>query len=142
MSLHKKARADHEKFARRRMEHPDEAQDKALIRKELSNVKITPKRKKGGKVKGHKPVVRLDKRARGGHLAKKPGLTIVIEGGNDQAKEQMAAQHGMQVGAALGARKAAMAMQGGAPRAPMPPSGPMPTPNGPMRPGMARGGAC
>lgn len=137
MSLHQKARAKHEKFAKRRVErakggavHEDEAQDKKLIRKELKNVRITPK-KAGGKVKGKTPAERLDKRARGGAMkgkGKHAGTVIVVNTGGAEMAKQAGMKQGMQMGAALGAHAGA----GGPPPSPMPPRPPMaPLPGGP-----------
>lgn len=85
-------------------------------------------------------------RARGGGMKKgKAGVNITIKtgGGEDgQQKEQMAAQQGMRIGQALGARRAAQAMQGpppgggmgGPPPGAIPPGGPMAGPAGPRPP--------
>ena len=101
-------------------EHPDEAEDKALIKKELSHAKI--KVKHGGKIDGKKPHSRADKFARGGSAPRghHAGTKVNINLSNPAEKQQA-----MQAGMMLGKR---MAMAGPRPGAgaPMQARGPMP----------------
>lgn len=120
-----------------RKKHPDEKEDKALIKKELGKAKIKPA-KHGGKIDGGKPKVRADKYARGGSVPR--GHTkININMGASQADKKEAMQKGVQLGAQLAARKmggGGMRPGAGAPmqaRPPMP-AGPPPAPGG-MPPG-------
>ena len=100
---------------------------------------------RGGPVEGDAPRHNLGKKPRG----HKGDVNITVMNSDPAAKKD-AAMQGMRVGAALGARKAAMAMQHpmgpppgaappgamGMPPHPMPPPGMMPTaaPGGPPRP--------
>lgn len=116
--------------------HPDEAQDKKLIRKMVKPEDL--KRKHGGKVEGAAAEARPDKRARGGGLK---AITINVggSGGAQQAVQahQDGVKKGLAVGAQLGAKAVAskMGAMGGPPGAgpggPPPPPGPPPGPGGP-----------
>lgn len=117
-------------------------------------------RRRGGEVQGDEPEARLDHRARGGGIpkgGKKAAIAIHIHNGATPEEKagiaQQAQQKGMQIGAALGARKAAQQMQrppmpGGAPGAggppPQPgmggPPGAMPPPPGAAAAGLKKGG--
>lgn len=163
MSLHHKARKDHERFARRRAGgamKSDEAQDKKMIAKAVheheahdhpGKPKTKLRLKRGGNVKGKMPAERLDKRARGGRLKGKPSVTVVVNTGGTEMAKQMGMQEGAQLGAKAAAAKMAMAggpkppmMPPGGPQAnvvPPPPMGPRPMPNGPVPQGLKRGGA-
>ena len=163
MSLHHEARKDHERYARRRVGgamKDDEAQDKKMIAKAVheheandhpGKPKTKLRLKRGGNVKGKKPSMRLDKRARGGRMAHKhgkPSVAVVVNSGDTQMAHQMGMQQGAQLGAKAAAAKMAMAgrppMPPGGPAAnvaPPPPQGPRPMPNGPMPAGLKRGGA-
>lgn len=128
--------------------HPDEKQDKKLIKKELGKAKI--KLATGGKVDGEKSKSRPDKMSRGG--SKPSGHTRVnINVGAGESEKKAAMQQGMMLGAKLAAAK--MSGAGGMPRPGMgaPVQGrPMPSPGagapGGMPPGappppmQARGG--
>lgn len=165
MSLIHKVRREEQKHAERRcaggtmshggrvkrarggsVEHPDEAEDKKLIKKELRSAKIEPK-KRGGEVKGEEAHKRLDKRARGGatkghHAGVK--INIHAGGGGGNPQEAMAAhQAGMQQGAKMGAQAAIQRLAGpGGPKPPMAPPGPVgPPPSAPPPQAMPGGPA-
>ena len=169
MSMHTDVRKHHQSHAEDYVKrarggaakHPDEAEDKKLIRSELKDVEIKPKRKRrGGMVTGKKPVMRLDKRARGGAMPgkhKHGKVNIVVNAGGGEQAKQDGIKQGMQIGARLGARQAAQQMTHAAPppRPPMAPPGagamppgppgqgmpgPRPMPNGPMPAGLKDGG--
>lgn len=116
----------------RSKKHPDEAEDKKLIKHMVGKAKI--KVKQGGKVDGHKTKMRADKYARGGSVPK--GHTkININMGASQADKKEAMQKGVQLGAQLAASKMAGGARPGA-GAPMQARGPMPG-AAPMPPGAA-----
>lgn len=146
---------------RRKRESADEKSDKAMVAKgvhehESALHKGEPKTKlklrRGGGVHGRSAGHRLDRHARGGRSKGHKTVNVIVQSGNP-AKEQLAHQQGMQMGAALGARAAAAKMAGaaGAPRPPMapppgaggPPMGgppPVAPPGMAPRPPMRRGG--
>lgn len=91
--------------------HPDEAEDKKLIKKELKSAKIQPK-KHGGEVEGKKAAARPDKMARGGSKPSGHHTRVNINVGAGQQEKQQAMQQGIQIGAKLAAAK----MAGAGPR--------------------------
>ena len=154
----------------------DEKQDRRMVRSAVhqheshdhpGKPETKLKLRGGGKVSGQPSAQRPDRRARGGgidgempgmakggstHGKRKPVVNIKINAGGDAGGKQQAAQDGMRLGAALGARRAA-AQIGAAgpahPAMPMPPPGAIP-PGVPMAPpgaagmrppGIKRGGA-
>lgn len=154
MSMHHKVRAEHEKFARKRVgradggkiaEEAEAAKVKDGVAQHESHLhsgqpKTKLKLQRGGKVKGGKPAERLDKRARGGRMAGKgKGVHVIVNAGGTEQVKQMAQQQGMQQGMKMGAQAVMAKMAGGAPGGPQPPHPPMgaPPPGAPpMQPGM------
>lgn len=120
------------------VKHPDEKEDKKLIKKEISKVHL--KMKKGGHVEGGHSKESVGKYARGGATKKKSGTTVnvVIAGGGQQQPQKIPVP--------MGGARPPMPSQG-APQMPppsgMPPRpGMSPPPSGgmPPHPGMKRGG--
>lgn len=134
-------------YARGGHVHSDAAQEKALIKKAIREHENAEhdghhehlKLKNGGKVEGNKAGDRPDRRARGGAHHGKSTVNVIV-GGNDPAKEQMAARAGLQQGIGIGAKAEAQKMAGAGvgPRPPMaaPAGGPPPgaAPRPPMGP--------
>lgn len=131
--------------------HPDEAEDKALV-KAMVKPKALKRRKHGGGIEGEEPESRPDKRARGGKVGGKTTVNVIAgKSGDDPMKlqqaHQMGMQQGMKAGAAMAAQKLAGGMHpGGAPMGPGGPPGIAAPPGagmGPPPPGppmAARGG--
>lgn len=174
MSLHSDVRKHHQKHAEKYVRRArggsiegeaDKASDATIVRKgvgehedQLHGGKHAKLRlKRGGHVKGEKPMERLDKRARGGRMHGKgqPKVAVVVHAGDGQQAKQDGIKEGMQMGARMAAQKLAGGMKPpGAPPPPagpggpgMPPgpppqmgAGPRPMPNGPPPAGLKTGG--
>lgn len=113
------------------MKHPDEAEDKKLIKKEVSKARI--KLRDGGHAEGSEPKHRADRLARGGKPKHKGGHTTV--------NVVVAGQHPKPVPVPVPKPVPVPVNAGPAgPGAPPPPgAGPMPDPNAPPM-GLKRGG--
>ena len=132
----------------KREKHPDEKEDKALIKHMLSKAKI--KAKHGGKISGKKPHQRADKYKRGGSVPRgHTKININVGSGAAQEEKKQALKAGMMLGArmaggprpAAGAPMQARPVGGAAPAsAPNAPMGGMPPGGAPMPPGAKRGG--